>query len=260
MLSFHFWSVRQLQSVWGQSFLNVFPAGGTGNYSFSWTSVPAGFTSTQQNPVVSPLVATQYNVHVTDGSLFTDAFTNVAINEPATAAAGTDTICPYVTTQVPYNGIASHYSAIFWTTSGTGTFSDATMLSGHYFPSIADKTGGNITLTLTASAQSPCTTPAVSTRHIHFDGPSGIADLQNGMKLVITPNPSTGVFTLRLDGQPVKEATAVITDMQGKKMLQQSCIFPSSAEKIDMTGFPKGLYLVKVQTEKETTVQKLVIE
>ncbi|MEI6681584.1 MAG: choice-of-anchor V domain-containing protein [Bacteroidota bacterium] len=240
--------------------LNVYPAGGTGNYSYSWTSVPAGFTSTLQNPVVSPVVATQYNVHVTDGSLFADAFANVAINEPATAAAGTDTICPYVTTQVPYNGTAAHYSAILWTTSGSGTFSDATMLSGHYFPSTADKTAGNITLTLTASAQNPCTTAAVSTRHIHFDGPSGLADLQNGMRLVITPNPSSGVFTLKYNGQPVNEAMVVITDMQGKKMLQQSCNFSSISGKIDMTGFPKGLYLVKVQTEKETTVQKLVIE
>jgi len=41
--------------------------GGTGNYTFSWTSDPPGFTSTEQNPVVSPLVTTAYIVEVNDG-------------------------------------------------------------------------------------------------------------------------------------------------------------------------------------------------
>ncbi len=35
------------------------------NYSYSWTSVPAGFTSTAQSPAVSPLVNTTYNLTTT---------------------------------------------------------------------------------------------------------------------------------------------------------------------------------------------------
>jgi len=46
--------------------LNAIPSGGTIPYSFSWESVPAGFTSVSQNPVVNPLVTTQYIVTVTD--------------------------------------------------------------------------------------------------------------------------------------------------------------------------------------------------
>jgi hypothetical protein len=42
-------------------------SGGSGSYTYSWTSVPAGFTSTQSNPIVSPLLGTTtYNVVVTD--------------------------------------------------------------------------------------------------------------------------------------------------------------------------------------------------
>ncbi len=240
--------------------LNAFPAGGTGSYTYSWTSVPAGFTSAQQNPVVSPVVATQYIVHVIDGTLTADASTNVAVNEPATAAAGNDTTCAFVTTQVPLNGSAAHYTTVLWTTSGTGTFSAAASLTGFYYPSTADKTGGNVTL-ITASPESPCATPAVSARHIHFDGPSGIANLQNENCLVVSPNPSTGIFTVTLGKVIAGEASMVITSMAGRIVLRHSwTVIPGTPEMIGMTGSPKGLYLICIVTAGETVSGKLVIE
>jgi len=51
-----------------QLFCNA--SGGSGVYSYSWTCIPAGipaWTSTLQNPWVSPLVTTTYFVHVNDG-------------------------------------------------------------------------------------------------------------------------------------------------------------------------------------------------
>ncbi|MCD4698800.1 MAG: T9SS type A sorting domain-containing protein, partial [Bacteroidales bacterium] len=41
--------------------------GGSGNYTYSWTSDPEGFTSDVQNPVISPEVTTTYFVEVYDG-------------------------------------------------------------------------------------------------------------------------------------------------------------------------------------------------
>jgi len=49
------------------SILSVNATGGSGTYTYSWTSLPAGFTSTSANPVVSPSVNTTYNVTVNDG-------------------------------------------------------------------------------------------------------------------------------------------------------------------------------------------------
>ncbi|OQX79606.1 MAG: hypothetical protein B6D61_03255, partial [Bacteroidetes bacterium 4484_249] len=41
--------------------------GGSGSYTFSWTSDPPGFTSTEQNPEVNPTISTSYIVNVFDG-------------------------------------------------------------------------------------------------------------------------------------------------------------------------------------------------
>ncbi len=242
--------------------LNVVPAGGSGNYTYSWTSNPPGFTSTLQNPVVSPTVSTQYTAHVSDGTSSADAPTYVTVNQPATAFAGNDTTCAYVTTQIPLNGTAANFSSVLWTTSGTGTFSAASSLTGFYYPSAGDKTTANIILTLTASAQAPCSVPAVSLRHIHIEGPTAIGDSPNGQPdLIISPNPSTGIFSLRVKGTDARECSVIITDMFGKKILQQTwSVSSTSNEQIDLSGYPKGFYLVKVQTEKGSRVRKVVIE
>ncbi len=49
--------------------LSVTPQGGSGNYTFAWTSIPEGFTSSEQNPVAVPSQNTQYIVEVNDGVL-----------------------------------------------------------------------------------------------------------------------------------------------------------------------------------------------
>ena len=240
--------------------LNVVPAGGSGAYTYSWTSIPAGFTSNLQNPVVTPNVATQYFAHVSDGTQSVDAPTSVAVNQPATAAAGNDTTCAYITTQVPLNGIAANYSTVTWTTSGSGSFSAANNLAGYYLPSVADKTSGNVTLTLTASAQSPCTASAADMRIIHFDGPIGIGDI-NGtqISMVISPNPSTGLFSIKVSGLDNVKSTVTVSDIRGIAIVQH--VFDASGvERLDISGYPKGLYLVKIQTATESMVRKLVVE
>ena len=59
--------------------LNATASGGSGNYTYSWTSNPAGFTSTQQNPVVSPTVTTQYTVTANDGAGNANGSTTVTV-------------------------------------------------------------------------------------------------------------------------------------------------------------------------------------
>jgi hypothetical protein len=52
------------------------------------------------------------------------------------------------------NSTAANYDTIIWSTSGTGTFSDATAVSPTYFATTADSDSGSVTLTLTATNNS----------------------------------------------------------------------------------------------------------
>lgn len=53
----------------GSTTLHAQATGGPGNYTYSWTSDPPGFTSTDPDPVVFPEVTTTYYVELTDGGI-----------------------------------------------------------------------------------------------------------------------------------------------------------------------------------------------
>jgi len=60
--------------------LNALVSGGTGNNTFTWSSVPAGFSAGIQNPVVTPSVSTTYIVSVFDGLNTETSSIGVTIN------------------------------------------------------------------------------------------------------------------------------------------------------------------------------------
>lgn len=72
--------------------LNAFPDGGSGSYTFSWTSDPPGFVSNIQNPSDFPNVTTTYKLEISDGfTVLTDEVT-VIVNQKPLANAGADQI------------------------------------------------------------------------------------------------------------------------------------------------------------------------
>ncbi|MBK6964960.1 MAG: gliding motility-associated C-terminal domain-containing protein, partial [Bacteroidales bacterium] len=84
----------------------------------------------------------------------------LTINPQATVNAGVDaTICEGSTFTLT-SAVATDATSLLWTSSGTGTFDDATILAATYTPSPADITAGSVTLTLTAQSAAPCV-PAV---------------------------------------------------------------------------------------------------
>ncbi|MFH2094318.1 MAG: hypothetical protein ABIJ16_01355, partial [Bacteroidota bacterium] len=93
----------------GSSQLNGVANGGSGTYTYTWTSVPPGFNSTSQNPVVNPTVTTQYDLDVFD--TFTHAYSSatVTVNPLPTADAGADdAICAGSSTTLTATGGSSY--------------------------------------------------------------------------------------------------------------------------------------------------------
>lgn len=91
---------------------------GSAPYTYSWTSVPTGFTSTSANPTVTPTVTTAYSVTATDryGCLSLSNVT-ITVNSPSTAitANGPTSFCSGGSVDLTA-GAASSYS---WSNGAT---------------------------------------------------------------------------------------------------------------------------------------------
>ena len=96
----------------GSSQLNAVASGGSTNYNYSWTSIPIGFTSNIQNPVVSPTVTTKYIAHVNDGAYTVTDTVDVAVTPVPVVNAGNDTIYCSTITTIPLNGTATNHTAV----------------------------------------------------------------------------------------------------------------------------------------------------
>ncbi len=78
-----------------QLFANA--GGGSGDYTYLWTSSPAGnppWSSEEENPLVSPDTSTLYHVEVDDGFTTTNGDTELTVHAlPTAAISGGDTLC-----------------------------------------------------------------------------------------------------------------------------------------------------------------------
>lgn len=93
--------------------LNALVSGGSGNYSYSWSSNPPGFTSNLPSPTVYPTAGTTYTVQVGDGFSNISGTVAVQVNPRPVAGAGANTTIPYgtsVTLQGSATGGSGNYS------------------------------------------------------------------------------------------------------------------------------------------------------
>lgn len=95
------------------SLLTATPTGGSGDYSYSWTSEPEGFTSTEQNPTVTPTTTTTYIVTVNDSYATVSGSVTIDVNEVPEVDAGNNITI--------YPGLSITMDAIV--TGGSGDYS-----------------------------------------------------------------------------------------------------------------------------------------
>jgi len=132
--------------------------------SYEWSG-PNGYAVSEQNPVITnPDESNEgtYTLTVTDNNGCTgqdNVYVEVEENPTANAGAN-DTICETETYQL--SGQASNYSSLLWTTTGSGTFDNNTILNPVYTPGVIDINNGEVTLSLLAYANAPCSNNALS--------------------------------------------------------------------------------------------------
>jgi hypothetical protein len=243
--------------------LTALALGNTGTVTYSWTSIPAGFTSTLQNPVVVPLVNTKYVVTAVNGTSTVTDTTNVQVLPAAVVSAGNDTTVCWYTVHYDVSGSVSTATHVQWTTSGDGTFVNDTLLSTTYNVGSNDRANGSVILTLTADPVAPCMNRVSNEKHILFDpctGIEGIADQK--FSLNIAPNPTGGIFTVSVNGAGNEKINVSVTDLSGKQVYStvENVAGNILIKQINLSQFPKGVYFVKVSKGGESKSSKLVVE
>jgi gliding motility-associated-like protein len=134
--------------------------------SILWTSSGSGFFSNAGavNPIYTPSVSDIINGSViltitgtSDSPCTTDQDQMLlTISRQAYVNAGPDAATCGTEPYTIAGATAGNYTSLLWTTSGTGTFDDATLLNPVYTPGAGDLALGSVTLTLTAQSDSPC--------------------------------------------------------------------------------------------------------
>jgi hypothetical protein len=241
--------------------LNLIAYGGSGNYTYSWTSIPAGYTSNIANPVVTPDDTTLYIAATSDGTATRYDTVQVKVVGPPTANAGNDTlVCDWVTT-IPIVGYATNARVTGWGTSGDGHFSDPLALVTNYIPGNQDVANGTVTLTLVAFAKSPCTGKATDTKIVLLDPCTSVPQMTGDLLgLEISPNPADDMINITVKGLK-GQATISITGMDGSSL--HSFIVEAADNKVvkslDVSNFSKGIYILSLKTTDQVINKKLVI-
>ena len=242
--------------------LEALAYGGSGNYTYSWTSLPAGFNSTIKNPVVTPTVTTQYFASVGDGSQTKHDTVKVTVVNNVTAFAGNDTTVCIQAGMFPNHAIATNYLVVAWGSSGDGNFSDPDSVVTNYTMGNHDKSHGSVDLYFEALAIAPCTGIAQSTKHVILDDCTAIPVTQGeSFKVIVFPNPTGGSFMMTITGLKDQKATVSLTDIRGQAIISENIEgVKTFIRKMDLTGYPKGIYLLKVQSPEGIVTEKVVVK
>ena len=242
--------------------LDVVAWGGSSAYSYSWTSVPPGFTSNQKNPLVTPGQSGQYIVTVNDGNQVRTDTTKITVNQHPVVFAGNDTTVCWYTSPVEITGQAENYRMITWYSSGDGTFSNPSSLTTAYYPGMSDKTSGGALITLIALPLPPCQGNVTSNRYITLDPCTGIAGKErNTVWVEIYPNPAHKFVFVKFKDHPAEPASIKLIDQTGTVVYFM--VLPEGTmqqnHRIDLGELSNGSYILQVRTGRNIKTEKLII-
>ncbi|MBX9851620.1 MAG: T9SS type A sorting domain-containing protein [Cytophagaceae bacterium] len=174
------------------------------------------------------------------------------VRRPTVNAGADQIICNNATATMA--GVKTNSPTGTWSSSGTGTFTpDNTTLNATYNPSAADKIAGNVTLTLTATGNTPCAN-VTDNMALTINTCTGITNSSQD-KFNIYPNPAHDKIMIENNSsQPI--INVKITNAEGQLILNQN----GDLETIDLGKFHKGIYFIKLETADGSLIKKLVIE
>jgi hypothetical protein len=238
--------------------LSAIAGGGSGNYTYSWISDPAGFTSTLQNPVVWPQANTLYTVTVNDGNTTAESSVSVSID----TLVGQPTQ-PFGPTQVnPENTASSLYtcSGSLNTTSyiwEINPINAGTLIpSGNTCQVLWNPFQGYATLTVSGS--NACGNGQVSPELSIFVSPTvGLINSTPAAEHTVWPNPVDDFVYIKLGQSQPHQGT--IYSANGQKVFEFQLSPNQNIQSLNLAHLANGLYVMVLQSSTKSSMYKLLI-
>lgn len=176
-----------------------------------------------------------------------------------TANAGIDAdICPMLTYTIS-DAEVLNYVNIEWTTSGDGSFDDATIANPTYSPGELDKEEKAVTLTLSATNDLGC--PNAVDDMLLTLYCTDISEISNQVGVKLYPNPNNGSFTLKLDGAPNDIANITVYNALGKVVYYQSDVNIVNDFSQQLTiDSQSGVYTINIEGNSFVTNSKFIVK
>jgi PKD repeat protein len=248
--------------------IRAIPGGGSAEYTYTWTSDPPGFSSTLQNPVVSPIITTTYNVLVDDGFNTTSGSVTITVNQlpqinliphndpNVQVISGSEPyvigICVYDTVTIDAGNPGMSY---LWS-NGASTQTIELKTSGISF----DVQSFNVTVTNNATQ---CSDSTSITAYFTFQNCSyGIEENETDHRMIVYPNPSSNgrfkVMIAELSGEMQLEVYSSIGKLLSSQSLklQQGTRFETV---VDLGHFANGVYILKLTGSNTMILKRLII-
>lgn len=211
----------------------------SGGTSYVWVPSGSGSSST-----FAPLATTAYTVTSPsacgNGSV---TFTLNVVSAPVITATGPSTICAGATTTLNASGATSY------------TWLPGTGLSSTSGSSVSAFPASSIVYTVTGS-NGAC--EATQTVPVSVVLCVGLEDLASNSSISVYPNPSTGLFTISIPGNAGKLDVEVLNTL-GQTVVKESSKNPEALV-VDMNGYSRGVYYLKIQLNQGSKLVKVVLE
>lgn len=232
--------------------LYALAGGGSGLYTYSWSSNPPGFTSTLSDTVIVATENTTFTVIANDGFNQLSGSTQLVVNPLPVIQMGPldTTVCIYDSVRLDAGNPGSVYewsngsNAKYITVSSTGI--------GFEIQSY----------TVWVENENSCRDSATINVIFTFSACVGVDDKGDSQDFRVYPNPSDGSFTIQL--KPLRSKLDIeIFNLLGRKVYSESIsatVGHPMEKTLDVSYLPAGLYILKLAGENFSGSQKIWIK
>lgn len=244
----------------GSSQLTALGSGGSGVYTYTWTSDPPGFTSTLPNPTVTPTQSTTYTVMMNDGFAIVNSQTSVSVfTFPSVPAqpqgpVAVNVIANPATTYTTTNSSNSIYSWGISPETAGSLVQNGASCTVNWSP-VFD---GTAALWVTASNLCGISAPSESL-NITANALIGLPESETRFNLNLYPNPTQGKLNVHL---PNAGAFTLNVSNNLGMLMQEFKVNVSESRldiELDLSLLPSGLYYLKAKIGEKSANQKFVI-